>query len=190
MDDLSELIDRLNREAGYRDAESPEPDAYCAAMGGDFLRAAAAALARLRSQLAAAETRADERQRERDDLRDWMRAANQFAWAHEQTCPRHDADLPCNCGLDEFLARPKRVIESVKTLRAQHAQAVEALREMTAACAAAMRVISQYDTGAASPLTTAFETELRQAGVKNGFGVRANEALKAASTAKAGLTQE
>ena len=51
-------------------------------------------------------------------LQDWMRAAHQFAWAHERACPRHDADAPCNCGLDEFLSRPKAVTESVRDLRA------------------------------------------------------------------------
>jgi hypothetical protein len=48
------------------------------------------------------------------ELRDWIRAANQFAWAHERTCPRHDADDPCNCGLDAFLSRPRPVIESFR----------------------------------------------------------------------------
>lgn len=52
--------------------------------------------------------------KERDDLRDWMKCANKFAWSHETTCPRHDADEPCKCGLDQFLGRPRLYIESWK----------------------------------------------------------------------------
>lgn len=48
------------------------------------------------------------------ELTDWMKTANGFAWAHERTCPRHDGDAPCNCGLDQFLARPRPTIESFK----------------------------------------------------------------------------
>jgi hypothetical protein len=45
----------------------------------------------------------------------WIKAANQFAWAHEHGCPRYTRDAPCNCGLDQFLGRPKPFIESYKT---------------------------------------------------------------------------
>ncbi len=53
--------------------------------------------------------------KERDDLRDWMKCANQFAWAHERICPRHDSDKTCTCGLDQFLGRPRPTIESWKS---------------------------------------------------------------------------
>lgn len=53
----------------------------------------------------------------KEHLEDWMRAANQFAWAHERDCPRHDTDAPCTRGLDTFLSRPRVVVESVRALR-------------------------------------------------------------------------
>lgn len=68
-----------------------------------------------RQMLSAARASIDQLTRERDDLRDWMKCANQFAWAHEHKCPRHDADEPCNCGLDQFLGRPRPYIESWKS---------------------------------------------------------------------------
>jgi hypothetical protein len=46
------------------------------------------------------------------DLRSWIKAANQFAWAHERDCPRRVSDDACACGLDEFLGRPRPFIES------------------------------------------------------------------------------
>jgi hypothetical protein len=61
------------------------------------------------------------------ELTDWIKAANGFAWAHERTCPRHDADAPCNCGLDQFLSRPRPTIESYA------AQVAELERELRVA---------------------------------------------------------
>ena len=49
-----------------------------------------------------------------DDLTGWIKAANQFAWAHERNCPRHDGDAECVCGLDAFLSRPRPFLESLK----------------------------------------------------------------------------
>lgn len=46
------------------------------------------------------------------NLEAWMKAANQFAWAHEKHCPRHDRDEPCNFGLHDFLSKPRPFIES------------------------------------------------------------------------------
>lgn len=51
---------------------------------------------------------------ENERLKDWMRAARQFAWAHERTCPRRVTDGDCNCGLDEFLGRPRPYVESFR----------------------------------------------------------------------------
>lgn len=56
---------------------------------------------------------------ENEELRDWMRAANRFAWAHERGCPRAESDAACACGLDAFLSRPRAVVESVADLRAE-----------------------------------------------------------------------
>ena len=67
------------------------------------------------------------------DYRDWTKLANGFAWAHENDCPRHNADEACTCGLDQFLARPRPTIESFRTefakLRAELAEAMDALSE-------------------------------------------------------------
>lgn len=49
---------------------------------------------------------------------------------------------------------------------------VVSLTEMRDACAAAMRVLAKWE------LAEEFEKELIRVGVKNGFGVRANELLK------------
>ncbi len=48
------------------------------------------------------------------DTKDWMKCANQFAWAHERNCPRREGG-DCNCGLDQFLGRPRPYIESWKS---------------------------------------------------------------------------
>lgn len=61
--------------------------------------------------------------KERDDARDWIKAANQFAWAHERNCPGHThGGAHCTCGLDSFLSRPRPYIESLKA-RAEKAEA-------------------------------------------------------------------
>jgi hypothetical protein len=45
------------------------------------------------------------------DLRDWMRCADGFAWAHEHGCPRKTSgEEACNCGLDAFLSQPRKVM--------------------------------------------------------------------------------
>lgn len=64
---------------------------------------------------------------ENKDLKDWARAAHQFAWAHERSCPRHDTDSPCSCGLDRFLSRPRPFVEG---LRAENKRLREALVEI------------------------------------------------------------
>lgn len=75
----------------------------------DALKAFHGLLEWYRLELAAA-------RRERDEARWWIQAANQFAWAHERTCPRHDADAVCDCGLDDFLSRPRPFVESYKAI--------------------------------------------------------------------------
>lgn len=61
-----------------------------------------------------------------ETLRDWIKAANQFAWAHERHCPRHDSEAACTCGLDSFLSRRRPFIESYKEeLAAARAEAYE-----------------------------------------------------------------
>lgn len=87
-------------------------------------------LAELRARLAAAEQRAEQAERERDAMRDWMRAANQFAWSHERNCPRWtEENGMCNCGLDTFLSRPRKFIDSWKSENAQLRAVVDAARE-------------------------------------------------------------
>ena len=70
---------------------------------------------------------------ERDAARKWIKAAHRFAWAHEHSCPRHDSDSDCNCGLHEFLSRPRPVVESYESelsaLRAELAQVRVRLEE-------------------------------------------------------------
>lgn len=46
------------------------------------------------------------------DFANWLKLSRRFAWAHERSCPRHDADLPCDCGLDAFICAPRPVIAS------------------------------------------------------------------------------
>lgn len=76
--------------------------------------------------------------KERDDARDWIKAARQFAWAHERNCPGYtQGGAHCTCGLDQFLGRPRPYVESWKdqvaaletelaTVRRRYAESIEA----------------------------------------------------------------
>ena len=68
--------------------------------------------------------------KERDDARDWIKAANQFAWAHERNCPGYThGGAHCNCGLDTFLGRPRPYVDSWRSellLARDHWQGFEA----------------------------------------------------------------
>lgn len=76
--------------------------------------------------------------KERDDARDWIKAANHFAWAHERNCPGYtNGGSHCTCGLDQFLGRPRPYIESWKaraekaekdldSLRSSYAESIQA----------------------------------------------------------------
>ncbi len=91
------------------------------------------------------------------DMKSWALAANKFAWAHERSCPRHDADLPCSCGLDTFLARPRIAIED--TLREIRQEARDAaFRDLSAAIREVRIQIEQhgYQEGIAAKLDAAF----------------------------------
>jgi hypothetical protein len=87
----------------------------------------------------------------------WIKAARQFAWAHEHGCPRYTGDGPCNCGLDQFLGRPKPFVESYKTSIAElegklkklaalaGGHAVKAVTEKALADAAEAKLTAAHD---------------------------------------------
>jgi hypothetical protein len=79
----------------------------------------------------------------KQNLSDWIKAANQFAWAHERTCPRRTANEACNCGLDAFMCRPRPFIESLKQ-RADSAEARAAKAEQDVARLTTLRPASEY----------------------------------------------
>ncbi len=63
-----------------------------------------------------------------EELYSWIRAANSFAWVHEETCPRASSDEPCNCGLDSFLSRPRPSVLAYKTRIAELEKELEQSR--------------------------------------------------------------
>lgn len=140
VEELRQQVAEMERE------RCPHDEASISAMAADYqeqiaVLAAELADTKVAMELYAAESDAfcervkvltAERNQAREkvaNLKDWIVAAHQFMWAHEKTCPRHDADLPCDCGLDEFLGRPRPFIEGHKariaTLEASRDAAVE-----------------------------------------------------------------
>ena len=70
---------------------------------------------------------------EQERLSSWIKAANQFAWAHERDCPRRELGGACTCGLDQFLGRPKPFVESFKAENERLNAELSATREQLAA---------------------------------------------------------
>jgi hypothetical protein len=70
-------------------------------------------------------------------LKSWIKAAKQFAWAHETGCARGTSEGACTCGLDQFLGRSKMFVESyqaevarLKQLEVENAALREAHSEL------------------------------------------------------------
>lgn len=60
--------------------------------------------------------RVHELERKLAEFESWVKAANQFAWAHEKSCPGYFfGGAQCICGLNQFLGRPRPFVESYKS---------------------------------------------------------------------------
>ena len=56
----------------------------------------------------------------------WIAASRKFALSHERFCPRwNEPDGDCNCGLHEFLSRPRPIVDELTA----KAEALDALAE-------------------------------------------------------------
>ncbi len=63
-------------------------------------------------------------------LKDWVKAANQFAWAHEHYCKRNTTGDSCTCELESFLSRPRPFVESYKQQIASQAEEIAELMRL------------------------------------------------------------